>query len=345
MLDELNDLRDAGLAAIADAPDTDALEAARVEYLGRKGRLKEIMGRLPQLAPEEKPAAGRLANDVKNALSDALDRRAEELGAAAPERSGPRLDVTLPGVRRRLGSTHPITQAYDRLVDVFVRLGFETAYGPEIEDEYHNFDALNIPADHPSRDGFDTLYLEGSGPAGDPTARLLRSHTSPVQVRVMETRRPPVRIIAPGKVFRPDTVDASHFPMFFQLEGLYVDEGVSFADLKAVLTMAMQELFGAETRTRFRPSFFPFTEPSAEVDVSCPFCGGEGCSVCGQSGWIELLGCGMVDPAVFRHVGYDPEAVTGFAFGIGIDRVAMTVFGINDIRLFYENDVRFLRQF
>ncbi len=340
MIEELNRLREKAIRAIHAAADFDALEEARVQYLGRKGRLKELTGKLPELPNDVKPAAGRLLNQVKNALTEALAERKTAMTVKTADetrRPGPRLDVTLPGTRPRIGSLHPITQIYDELVEAFARLGFETAYGPEIEDEYHNFDALNIPTDHPSRDAFDTLYIDDE--------HLLRSHTSPVQIRVMEQREPPVRIIAPGKVFRPDTVDASHYPMFFQLEGLYVDEGVSFADLKAVLTMGMQEVLGADTRTRFRPSFFPFTEPSAEVDVSCPFCRGSGCSVCGQSGWIEMLGCGMVDPEVFRHVGYDTERYTGFAFGIGIDRMAMTRLGINDIRLFYENDVRFLNQF
>ena len=339
MLARLEQLRDEAVAAIADAPGADALEALRVRYLGRKGELKALMGELPSLSADLKPAAGKLANDVKKAIEQALAGNKQK--APAPERTGPGLDITVPGVRRRLGTRHPITQVNDELVEVFARLGFETAYGPEIEDEYHNFDALNIPRDHPSRDGFDTFYIEDGGK----NEHLLRSHTSPVQVHVMETRQPPIRIVVPGKVFRPDTVDASHFPMFHQLEGLYVDEHVTFADLKAVLSMAMQEVFGEQTRTRFRPSFFPFTEPSAEVDVSCPFCAGEGCKVCGQSGWIEVLGAGMVDPEVFRHVGYDREAYTGFAFGMGVDRIAMLKLGINDIRLFYENDARFLRQF
>ena len=336
MLDELSQLKDEALAAIQDARAADALEQLRVKYLGRKGRLKALIGALPSLPAEQRPAAGQLGNQVKRALTAALAERQADLADQAPP-AAEQFDVTVPGPVRELGSRHPITQVYDELVEVFARLGFETAYGPEIEDEHHNFDALNIPADHPARDSFDTLYI------GDD--QLLRSHTSPVQIRVMETRRPPIRIVAPGKVFRPDTIDASHYPMFHQLEGLYVDEGVSFADLKACLTMAMQELLGADTRTRFRPSFFPFTEPSAEVDVSCPFCAGRGCGTCGQSGWIELLGSGMVDPEVFRHVGYDPEKYTGFAFGMGIDRIAMLKHGINDIRLFFENDVRFLKQF
>jgi len=338
MLDELHSLRDEALEAIAAADSARSLEDARARYLGRKGRLRALLARLPQLSADEKPAAGKLANQVKQAVTAAFEKRRTALLDTAPAQARPAVDVTVPGTPRRLGTTHPITQVYDELVEVFARLGFETAYGPEIEDEYHNFEALNIPPDHPSRDGFDTFYLERG-------AVLLRSHTSPVQIRVMETRQPPIRIVAPGKVFRPDTVDASHYPMFHQLEGLYVDEGVSFADLKACLTMAMQELLGGETRTRFRPSFFPFTEPSAEVDVSCPFCTGAGCKVCGQSGWIETLGAGMVDPEVFLHVGYDSEKYTGFAFGMGIDRITMLKLGIDDIRLFYENDLRFLQQF
>jgi phenylalanyl-tRNA synthetase alpha chain len=340
MLDRLNSLREEALAAIDAAGDDEALEAVRVAYLGRKGRLKDLMGGLSQLSADERPAAGQRANQVKQDITAAFEARRKALASDQPQAVGPAFDVTAPGTPRTLGSIHPITQVYDEMVEAFTRLGFETAYGPEIEDERHNFDALNIPPDHPSRDGFDTFYIE------DGTSdHLLRSHTSPVQVRVMESRQPPIRIVAPGKVFRPDTVDASHFPMFHQLEGLYVDEGVSFADLKAVLTMAMQTILGAETRTRFRPSFFPFTEPSAEVDVSCPFCSGRGCSTCGQSGWLEALGAGMVDPAVFRHVGYDPERWTGFAFGMGIDRIAMLKLGIQDIRLFFENDIRFLKQF
>jgi len=339
MLARLEQLRGEALAAIAGAADAGALEALRVNYLGRKGALKALIGELPSLPAGERPAAGKLANEVKQAIEQAF-AGARKAGDA-PKQTGPRLDVTVPGTRRKLGSIHPLTQINDELVEVFARLGFETAYGLEIEDEYHNFDALNIPLDHPSRDGFDTFYIEDGGK----NEHLLRSHTSPVQIRVMETRQPPIRIVVPGKVFRPDTVDASHFPMFHQIEGLYVDERVTFADLKTVLSMAMQEVFGEQTQTRFRPSFFPFTEPSAEVDVSCPFCSGKGCKVCGQSGWIEVLGAGMVDPAVFRRVGYDPEKYTGFAFGMGIDRIAMLKLGINDIRLFFENDARFLKQF
>jgi len=339
MLAKLEQLRGEALEAIAGAAGADALEALRVNYLGRKGALKALMAELPELPASEKPAAGKLANQVKQAVEQAFTEAGKAGGAPKP--TGARLDVTAPGTRRKLGSIHPLTQINDELVEVFARLGFETAYGLEIEDDYHNFGALNIPADHPSRDGFDTFYIEDGGK----NEHLLRSHTSPVQIRVMETRQPPIRIVVPGKVFRPDTVDASHFPMFHQIEGLHVDERVTFADLKTVLSMAMQEVFGEQTQTRFRPSFFPFTEPSAEVDVSCPFCARKGCKVCGQSGWIEVLGAGMVDPAVFRHVGYDPEKYSGFAFGMGVDRIAMLKLGINDIRLFFENDARFLKQF
>ncbi len=396
---QLQTLCDEALAAIGTAATPDTLEALRTEYLGRKGRLRDIMSQLPNLPPDQKPAAGTRANEVKNAIAAAFDEREKQLCKSAIQKNPQSaIDITLPGTPKTLGFRHPITQINDELVQVFARLGFQTAYGPEIEDEYHNFDALNIPPDHPARDGFDTFYLcqatedtettERASPAthcglriadcglkksvqhdtmltnsstekrisassvtsvangaAASAAKLLRSHTSPVQIHVMESRQPPIRIIVPGKVFRPDTADASHFPMFHQLEGLCVDEGISFADLKAVLHMAMQQLFGQNTRTRFRPSFFPFTQPSAEVDVSCSFCDGKGCSVCGQDGWIELLGAGMVDPEVFRHVGYDPERYTGFAFGMGIDRVAMLKLGVSDIRLFFENDARFLKQF
>ncbi len=344
MLAELEKLQNEALAAIPLADSDQALEALHIEYLGRKGRLRKIMGELASLPADQKPAAGRLANQVKQRIQSALAERTNERGRTALTPAPP-LDITVPGTGRKPGTIHPITQANDELVEVFARLGFETAHGPEIEDEYHNFEALNMPPDHPSRDSFDTFYIGGPG---EDSGLLLRSHTSPVQVRVMETQSPPIRIVVPVKVFRPDTVDASHFPMFHQLEGLYVEEGASFADLKAVLGMAMQATFGGfdqHIHTRFRLSFFPFTEPSAEVDVSCPFCSGGGCSVCGQDGWIEILGAGMVDPEVFRHVGYDPERYTGFAFGVGIDRIAMLKLGISDIRLFYENDARFLAQF
>lgn len=338
MLDDLEQLRRQALEEIAQSSDSKAVQEAKAKFLGRKGRFRQVLAGLSSLPDAQKAEAGRLANQVRQELEAALKAKAGDSGAEATKRR-PRtsVDLTLPGKSARLGTFHPIMQTADEIKDIFSRLGFEIAVGPEIETEHHNFEALNIPTNHPSRDAFDTFYVDET--------YLLRSHTSPVQVRVMESRKPPLRILAPGKVFRPDTVDASHYPMFHQVEGFMVDEDVTFGDLKGVLTFAARELFGAETRMRFRPSFFPFTEPSAEVDISCIFCGGQGCSVCSQKGWIEILGSGMIDPNVFRAVGYDPEEYTGFAFGMGIDRIAMLKYNIGDIRLFCENDVRFLTQF
>jgi len=329
MQELLERLRDEGLEAIAAAGTLDELDAVRVAYLGRKGSLKAALRRIKDVPPDERRAAGQLANAAKEAIVEALAMRRAIIERAQADVAAPSADITLPGVHRPLGREHPLRRIERELREVFARLGFEVAEGPEVELEYYNFEALNIPPDHPSRDGFDTFYIEGDV--------LLRSHTSPVQIRVMEQRQPPIRVIVPGRVYRPDTADATHSPVFHQVEGLVVGEGVTFADLKAVLTMAMRELFGPETETRFRPSFFPFTEPSAEVDVSY--------EVDGQKRWLELLGAGMVHPNVFEAVGYDTERYTGFAFGIGIDRVAMLKYGITDIRLLLENDLRFLEQF
>jgi len=322
-------LRDEALAEIEGANTLEELEAARVACLGRRGALKQAMHQLAELPPDERPAIGRLANEVKAAVQGALAARRQLIERVEAQVPPPAPDITLPGVRRAMGTEHPLRRAEAELREVFARLGFEVVEGPEIELEYYNFEALNIPAEHASRDCFDTFYIEGDV--------LLRSHTSPVQVRVMEQRQPPIRVIVPGRVFRPDTADATHSPVFHQIEGLVVGEDVTFADLKAVLTMAMRELFGPQTETRFRPSFFPFTEPSAEVDVSY--------EVDGERRWLELLGAGMVHPKVFEAVGYDTERYTGFAFGVGIDRVAMIKYGIADIRLLLENDLRFLGQF
>jgi phenylalanyl-tRNA synthetase alpha chain len=330
MQETLQKLREEAEDRILGAANLEELDQARAAYLGRKGALKGAMRGLAELPSEERPAAGQLANEVKQAVLAAIAQRKGELERSeSPAPAAAAVDISLPGVHRRIGREHPIRRAEAELREVFMRLGFEVATGPEVELEYYNFDALNIPAEHPSRDGFDTFYIEGDV--------VLRSHTSPVQIRVMEKRQPPVRIIAPGRVYRPDTADATHSPVFHQIEGLVVDEGITFADLKAVLTMAMRELFGPKTKTRFRPSFFPFTEPSAEVDVSY--------EVDGNRRWLELLGAGMVHPKVFEAVGYDPERYTGFAFGMGIDRIAMLKYGIPDLRLLFENDVRFLEQF
>mgnify|MGYP005834661435 CR=1 FL=1 len=332
----LSELRETARLEIERTAERDALERIRVRYLGRKGALRALLGHIASLPDEEKRRAGQLGNQIRRELEAMLEERLKAVEATAKQSAAPAIDFSLPGIRRPLGRIHPISRAYDELCEIFMQLGFEIVYGPEVEQEFYNFDALNFPPDHPARDSFDTLYLDGD--------RLMRCHTSPVQIRAMQERKPPLRVIAPGRVYRRDTADASHFPTFHQMEGLAVGEDVTFADLKAILTMAMKRLFGEKVRTRFRPSFFPFTEPSAEVDVSCRFCNGQGCGACGGKGWTELLGAGMVHPNVFRAVGYDPEKYTGFAFGMGIDRIAMTKYGIHDIRLLFENDLRFLHQ-
>jgi phenylalanyl-tRNA synthetase alpha chain len=339
LIDELRSTLDEGHEALSQATSSETLEELRVRYLGRNGRLRKLMGRLKEVPKERKAEAGKLANEVKTRLGDLLEETRDRLdaGSGKAAAAGPLPDPTLPGRGASRGTRHPLTLTTERIVRVFERLGFDIASGPEIEDDFHNFTALNIPEHHPARDDLDTFRVEGFG--------ILRSQTSTVQIHVMQNRKPPVRVIAPGRVYRPDTVDATHFYSFHQIEGLAVDEGISFADLKGLLGLFARELFGSETRTRFRPSFFPFTEPSAEMDVSCIFCSGKGCRVCKQAGWIEILGCGMVDPNVFEAVGYDAEQYTGFAFGMGVERIAMLSMGIDDIRLFYENDLRFLRQF
>ncbi len=326
-------------ARIAEATDLSSLEALRLEYLGRKGTLTEVLHSLGRVSAEERPVLGKRANRVKTLISDLIGKRRAELEQAhfREKLSGRMVDVTLPGSRPWSGSIHPLNQTLARLNDIFFSMGFTLAEGPEIEDEFHNFDALNTPADHPARDEQDTFYLEGG--------LLLRAHTSPVQIRHMRNNPPPVRIISPGRVFRRDTPDASHSPVFHQIEGLYVDEHVTFGDLKYTLEQFAHQMFGRDIGVRFRPSFFPFTEPSAEVDCLCVFCKGDGCSVCKQTGWLEILGCGMVHPNVFEAVDYDPERWTGYAFGMGIDRICMLLHGIKDIRLLLESDVEFLAQF
>ena len=316
---------------LAGADSPDALEAWRVRYLGAKGAVKQAMQRLKDVPRDEKPAAGKAANDLKNALQAMFDAKSATVSAGRPRRArGPAVDITLPGKRPRLGHEHVLTQTTNEICDIFARMGFEVAYGPEVEDEQHNFDDLNIPPSHPARDPLDNFYLDESA--------MLRSQTSTVQIRVMESRRPPVRIIAPGRVYRPDTVDATHCFMFQQIEGLYVDECVSMADLKTCVDQFCKAYFGQDVATRFRPSFFPFTEPSAEVDILFH-------NPDGTTRWIELGGCGMVDPNVLQAVGYDSEKYTGFAFGLGIERMTMRKYGVTDIRLFFDSDVRFLRQF
>jgi len=329
-------------AELVQAFSPQELEQARVAYLGRKGRLARIMTRLPELTPAERPAVGQKANEVKTRLTDLMEARTAELEALAEAKRLSGFDASLPGRLPWQGSRHPTTLVIEEICGIFQGLGYEVVSGPEVETDYYNFEALNMPPEHPARDMQDTLYI---------TERILmRTHTSPVQVRAMKSRRPPLAVIVPGKVYRRDS-DLTHTPMFHQIEGLLVGQDVSLAQLRGTLTVFLRGVFGSETRVRFRPSFFPFTEPSAEADISCCICRGKGhtgedvCRVCKGTGWVEILGCGMVDPAVFDAVGYDPEDVTGFAFGLGVERVAMLKYGIGDLRMFFENDARFLAQF
>jgi len=316
------------------------LEALRLKYLGRKGVIAELTGAIPSVAPHERGAFGKAVNALKQQLFSSLEEKQASfsvVNASLPEKA--ETDLGMPGIAQDLGHRHPITGIIDEVCGIFSRMGFRVLEGPQIETEHNNFTGLNIPLEHPSRDSFDTFYLQ------DHEKLLLRSHTSPMQVRAMAKNKPPLAIVVPGRVYRPDAVDASHLFMFHQIEGLIVDKGVTFADLKGVLEIFVKAVFGQGISMRFRPHFFPFTEPSAEVDISCIICKGKGCSVCGRKGWLEILGSGMVHPNVFRSVGYDPKKFTGFAFGMGVERIAMLKYGINDIRLFFENDLRFLKQF
>jgi phenylalanyl-tRNA synthetase alpha chain len=334
----VDSIADEARAAIARAGTAAELEQIRVRYLGRQGALTTLLRSLGSLPEQERPRVGAAANEAKRELEALVESRLNETREAERQqkRSRRRHDLTLPGRRPVQGSLHPLTIVNDEIISIFVGLGFSVAEGPEVEDDYHNFEALNFPRDHPARDMQDTFYLGEDA--------LLRTHTSPVQIRTMQTQRPPVRIICPGRVYRRDA-DITHSPMFHQVEGLAVDRNVSMGDLKGTLELFARAMFGPRSKIRFRPSFFPFTEPSAEVDVLCFLCGGEGCRVCRQSGWLEILGSGMVHPQVLRNVGYDPEEVTGWAFGMGVERIAMLKYGVDDIRLFFENDLRLLRQF
>lgn len=339
MKEALEQIRTDALAALAAARDEAAIEALRVRYLGRKGELTLAMRGLRDVPAEERPAIGALVNQFKDEIEarvgDALNGAR---AGARNQQAGERIDISEPGRRPPLGRLHPLMQTMDELTDVFRSLGFSVAEGPEVEDDYHNFAALNFPADHPARDMQDTLFVSNE--------LVLRTHTSPVQIRVMESQRPPLRIVVPGAVYRHDS-DTTHSPMFHQIEGFMVDKRITFGDLKGVLTYALQQYFGTGTAVRLRPSFFPFTEPSAEVDIGCFNCGGRErtCRICKGTGWLEILGSGMIHPNVFRAVGYDPEEVSGFAFGMGIERITMLKHQIDDIRNFFNNDVRFLRQF
>jgi phenylalanyl-tRNA synthetase alpha chain len=331
-------MRDRALAEIAGARSTSELEQIRVRVLGRSGALTGLLRSLGSLSAVERPRVGEAANRVKRELEDAVGARLEVLRAEERRRlrDADRPDLTLPGRHVEPGAVHPVMRVQDEIIEIFEGLGFSVAEGPEVELDYYNFSALNFPDDHPARDMQDTFHLSAD--------TLLRTHTSPVQIRTMKAQRPPVRVICPGKVYRRDA-DITHSPMFHQVEGLAVDTDITMGDLKGTLDLFAREMFGARSRIRFRPSFFPFTEPSAEVDVLCFLCGGAGCRVCKQDGWLEILGSGMVHPNVLRNVGYDPEEVTGWAFGMGVERVAMLKYGIDDIRLLFENDLRFLAQF
>ena len=347
MKEQLRAIQEEALKAISSASGEEALEALRIHYLGRKGIITEIFKKIGSVPAGERPEVGALINVLKDAVTRALDERSVSV-AGAEEEHAEKIDITLPGTPLKIGRLHPITKTIYEICDLFISLGFRVVEGPEIETEHYNFETLNIPLEHPSRDAFDTFYLSWE------KKYLLRSHTSPVQTRFMEKNKPPLSIVVPGKVFRPDATDASHSFMFHQVEGLVVGDAIRFSDLKGTLETFARQMFGQEARMRFRPSFFPFTESSAEVDISCIVCHGNErrtttderrCKMCGGKGWLEIMGAGMVNPKVFEAVGYDPAKVTGFAFGMGVERIAILKYGITDIRMFFENDVRFLKQF
>ncbi len=337
MEERIKELEEKAHGALAAVSSPEELEQFRVKYLGRKsGLLTSLMRGLADAAPEDRPRLGQLANKVKKEVEASFLARKEALASSSENSEGGGEDLSLPGRFLPLGTLHPVTQVMEEICRIFAGLGFSVAEGPDVETDYYNFEALNIPSHHPARDMHDTFYVSES--------ILLRTHTSPMQARIMENRKPPLRYIAPGKVYRCDS-DITHTPMFAQVEGFLVDRNVSFADLKGVLTAFIRKMFSSDTAVRFRPSYFPFTEPSAEVDIGCVICGGEGCRVCKKTGWLEILGSGMIDPAVMEMVNYDPDEYSGFAFGLGVERIAMLKYGINDLRLFYENDMRFLSQF
>ena len=339
MKQELEAIRQRAISELEAAKGQQELETLRVKYLGKKGEVTAILKKMGGLSAEERPVIGQLANEVRTMIEDKITKRAAELKEAALQErlKSEALDVTLPGRQRPLGASHPLSIVLDEIKEIFVGMGFDIVDGPEVETDYYNFEALNIPKNHPARDTQDTFYINEN--------ILLRTQTSPVQVRVMEKQKPPIRIISPGRVYRSDAVDATHSPLFHQIEGLVVAEGITFADLKGTLETFVKRLYGEDSVVRFRPHHFPFTEPSAEVDVQCFNCHGEGCRLCKGEGWIEILGCGMVHPKVLQNCGIDPEKYSGFALGMGLERVVMRRYNIDDLRLFYENDVRFLKQF
>ncbi len=336
MHSDIVNLRMRAEAEIGTARDAGDLEAFRVAFLARKGSINSLFEQLKSVPPEQKPARGKELNELRSHVQRLFDERSALLAAHAGGGKAS-IDLTLPGRGRARGTKHPITATIDEITRIFVSMGFGIADGPEIEDDYHNFEALNFPPDHPARDMQDTFFLSKAG--------LLRTHTSPVQIRVMENHPPPLRVIMPGKVYRNEAISARSYCLFHQVEGLCVDKGITFSDLKGTLIAFIKQFYGGNLTYRFRPTFFPFTEPSADIYISCFICGGKGCRLCKQNGWLEILGCGMVDPNVFRAVGYDPEITTGYAFGMGIERIALLRYGIDDIRLFFDNDIRFLHQF
>ena len=339
MKEKLEQIKNSVEEALLAADNLDALENIRIKYMGKKGELTAVLKGMGKLSKEERPVIGALANEIRQKLEREIEERKTAVMAAEEEKrlAAEVIDVTMLGKKSREGKLHPLTQVMNEIKDIFIGMGFSIAEGPEVEYDYYNFEALNIPKDHPARDTQDTFYIEDN--------IVLRTQTSPIQVRVMENTKPPIRIIAPGKVYRSDAVDATHSPVFHQIEGLVVDKGVTMADLKGTLEMFVKSLYGEDTKVRFRPHHFPFTEPSAEMDISCFNCGGKGCSMCKGEGWIEILGCGMVHPKVLENCNIDPEVYSGFAFGVGLERIAMGKYDINDLRLFFENDLRFLDQF
>ena len=339
MREKINSIQIQAKKAVTDCSTINDLENLRVQFLGKKGQVTSLYQNIKDVAPKDRPKVGQFINDLKNEIMSAITEAKNRIEQSAlNERlQQESIDVTLPGRRSGLGRIHPLTKTLQNIIDIFQSIGFSVAEGPEVETEYYNFDALNIPSYHPARDMQDTFFLENG--------KLLRTHTSPVQIRVMENRTPPVRIIAPGRVYRNEAINARSYCLFHQVEGFYVDKSVTFSELKGVLGYFAQELFGKNSKIRIRPSYFPFTEPSLECDVSCFLCSGKGCRVCKKTGWLEILGAGMIHPEVLRSVGYDSSKVQGYAFGMGIERITMLLYGINDIRLFFENDLRFLSQF
>ncbi|MFU0833706.1 MAG: Phenylalanine--tRNA ligase alpha subunit [Oscillospiraceae bacterium] len=339
MKEQLELLQERAEKELKEAKSLQSLESLRIKYLGKKGELTAILKQMRNLSEQERPVVGQLANKLRALIESELTQRAAELKEAeiANRLKMEEIDVTLPGKRRVLGHKHPLNLELDEIKEIFIGMGFDIVSGPEVEYDYYNFEALNIPKDHPARDTQDTFYITDN--------ILLRTQTSPVQVRVMEQQKPPIRIISPGRVYRSDAVDATHSPLFHQIEGLVVDKGITFANLKGTLETLIRQMYGEDSVVRFRPHHFPFTEPSAEVDVQCFNCHGEGCRLCKGEGWIEILGCGMVHPKVLSNCGIDPEEYSGFAFGMGLERLVMRKYNIDDLRLFYENDVRFLNQF